>query len=62
MKTEKIIAAWTSAALMFINCLPQIKHEGVKMAIICVMVIFTLFIFGWSICNRKKSNDNPESR
>jgi len=61
MKTEKIIAAWTSIVLMFIGGLPQISHQGTKIGIICAMALFTIFLFGWSILKRKNSDDNTGS-
>lgn len=62
MKTEKIIAAWTGIVLMFIGCLPQISNEEIKMSIICAMVFFTIFLFGWSILKKKNPDDNTGSR
>lgn len=62
MKTEKIIAAWTSVVLMFFGALTQISHQETKIGIICAMGLFTMFLFGWSILGRKNSDDNNGSR
>lgn len=57
MKTEKIITTWMGAAIMMFNVMPQIKHEGIKTAIICMTTSFTIVLYIWLIC-KKKDNGN----
>lgn len=58
MKTEKIIAAWFGFTLIFLNCLPQITHQGIKIGIICAMDALAVVVFGWSIYKGKRNNGN----
>lgn len=58
MKTEKIITTWTAASLMLFNVVPQIKHETIKTALICITSIFTIVMFIWLICKKNNRNEN----
>jgi hypothetical protein len=57
MKTEKIITTWMTASLMLFNVVPQIQHETIKTAVICITSIFTIIIFIWLICKKNKRDE-----
>ena len=58
MKTEKILTAWLTFCTAVFGCLTLVKHDTVRMSILCGLIIFTIILIGLMLARNRNDRNN----